>query len=262
MENLLGAIGLGSNEQASAGHSASEATQSATDIRAYGWFDEYRKNNPGYQQVRLETSEYPEFTGALHTVELVKVKVSHDKTFVTWFFPELSTMGVEGETDVLVTLVTKGRTPGQFKTVGANPYQGAIRKTMLCLQGIRFIEQDDDFLYPELYSTIEQETGLTKDDLLNSEKFNRGEKNDLRVPSLMLNIIEHTDAEILKWFAIDKKFSVKELSGMRLQCKLSANRGSTWIMSKLGQSVARKSNTNKANVDLNNQQAVVVEDDF
>lgn len=223
MSNFVKDFVFGSSEQASAGHSAND--------KAYGWFDEYRLTNQGnYSQLRLEKSEHPEFTGPekIHTVQFVKCKVSQDKLFVTWFFPELSTIGVEGKQDRIVTLTTSGEMPSSGK--------GALRKALACLQGLRHIEADDEILYPELYDYIESETGLSMDDLSDTSKFDPSRKNGrrpYRIPGLILNILEQTSPKTLLWFQ-EKEFKLKELSGVDLQCKLTCSKGKTFIMSKSG----------------------------
>lgn len=224
---------FGSTEQASAGHSANELETTASNL-PYGWFDDYKVAKAGqYSHIRLERAEHPEFTGSdkVHKVQFVKCKVSQDKLFVTWFFPELSTINVEhpsGDHDRIVTLTTSGAMPSNGK--------GALRKALACLQGLRHIEADDEILYPKLYTYIESETGLSMSDLSDISKFDpsrRDGRRPYRIPGLILNIIEQTSNELLLWFQ-NKEFKLTELSGVDLQCKLTCSNGKTFIMSKSG----------------------------
>jgi len=227
---------FGSTEQASAGHSASELS-STTSVKPYGWFDKYRQANVGnYSHVRLEKAEHPEYCGAekVHKVEFVKCKPSQGKVFVTWFFPDLSTIAVEGQPDRVVTLTTEGAMP----SIGS----GALRKAIACLRGLRLIEDDDEMLHPNLFTYIESETGLSMEDLSNPDKFDPSSKDNVRpykIPGLILNIVQHTSETLLVWFQ-EKGFDLKELSGVTLDCKLTSNRGKTYIMSKSGTKSNRK----------------------
>lgn len=248
---------LGSTEQASAGHSASELETTAIESQLpYGWFDDYRRANVGnYSQLRLEKTEHPEFSGAdkVHKVQFVKCKPSQGKVFVTWFFPELSTVNVDGEADRIVTLTTEGAMPSEER--------GALRKAMACLRGLRLIEADDELLHPKFFAYIERETGLTMEDLSDKSKFDPSSKDNFRpyrIPGLILNIVNHTSDIIMSWFQ-DKEFNLKELSGVDLQCKLSSANGKTFIMSKSGtKQQARKVNGVKA---VNQVEAIVSSDE-
>lgn len=248
---------LGSTEQASAGHSASELETTATveSQLPYGWFDDYRRANQGnYSQLRLEKAEHPEFSGAtkVHKVQFVKCKISQGKVFVTWFFPELSTINVEGKKDRIVTLTTEGSAPSSEK--------GALRKAMSCLRGLRLIEADDEFLHPKFFAYIERETGLSVEDLSDKTKFDPSSKDNFRpykIPGLILNIVNHTSETLMNWFQ-DKEFNLKELSGVDLMCKLSSANGKTFIMSKSG----TRQNSRKANgVKAVNQVDAIVSSD-
>lgn len=252
---------LGSTEQASAGHSASELETTAIESQLpYGWFDDYRRANVGnYSQLRLEKAEHPEFSGAtkVHNVQFVKCKPSQGKVFVTWFFPDLSTVNVEGQQDRMVTLTTEGSMPSSEK--------GALRKAMSCLRGLRLIEADDEFLHPKFFAYIERETGFSIDDLSDKSKFNPSSKDNYRpykIPGLILNIVNHTSDVLMSWFQ-DKEFNLKELSGVELQCKLSSANGKTYIMSKSGtRQPLRKANGVKAVDQLDAIVSSDEDDDF
>ena len=231
---------LGSTEQATAGHSA--------DNLSYGWFDQYRLSNrdehgsPNYSQLRLEKSEHHEWCGSdmIHKVQFVKCKPSQGKVFVTWFFPELSTIGVEGKQDRIVTLTTEGAMPSSGS--------GALRKAIACLRGLRLIESDDELLHPNLYTYIESETGLSMEDLSDPSKFNPSSDDNrrpYRIPGLILNIVNHTSEKLMTWFQ-NEGFDLKALSGVDLQCKLTARNGKTYIMSKSGSKGRSKVNKVKA----------------
>ena len=254
----------GSHKDGSA-KSESGAFMPATSVSPT-WFDEYCRANAGnFSRVMLEKDEFHEYAGAgkVHSAILVKVQPSQEKVFLTWFFPELSSIDVEGTPDRIVTLITDGRIPKFNSVVDGEErltVKGGLRKGCASLLGLKVIESGLDYLYPNLFDVIEQETGLSKDDLIDPDKFNPSQTGrPFRVPGLILNIVEQTSDELLRWFANEQRFMVKELFGVELKCKLSCNNGKTYIMSVAGTSGTK---TKTANAVIGQQSTVVIDDDF